>query len=56
MVKCPLCQNTKTKLLKEWSYGTTKVWRYECGKCLKSFNFYKSSRDKTWKIPKDVMS
>ncbi len=56
MIKCPLCENTKTELLKGWSYGTITVSRYECKKCKKVFNFYKTLKGKTWTIPKNKLS
>jgi len=49
--KCPLCNSKKIKLLKNWKYQEIEVTRYLC-KCGKKFNFYKSSKNKSWTIPK----
>ena len=67
-IKCPLCGLTqKQDPVKKWNYGKIikkrstdgTQWgaaihcsRYCCNKCEKFFNFYVSSKDKTWTIPK----
>ena len=51
-VKCPFCNSSQEKALKEWNYGDANVSRFIC-KCGKNFNFYESKkRKKTWTIPK----
>ena len=71
-ITCPRCQKTQTqKPEKNWQYGKiiskrTKdgtEWgaaihcsRYYCKKCEQSFNYYVSSKNKTWTIPKPIKS
>ncbi len=67
-IKCPNCGNKQNqKPLKSWTYGRmiehkektggikwgakVTVTRYAC-KCGKSFNFFLSSNNKSWTIPK----
>ncbi len=66
-IQCPFCNiKQKQKPMKSWAYGklitsknkdgtewgpAIKCSRYLC-KCGKLFNFYLSSKDKNWTIPK----
>ena len=67
-IKCPLCGLVQQQdPVKKWNYGKIikkrstdgTQWgtaihcsRYCCSKCEKFFNYYVSSKDKTWTIPK----
>ena len=67
-IKCPRCEKIQKQIPeKTWSYGkmikkrdkTGTIWghgitcnRFLCSKCKKFFNFYISSGNKTWTIPK----
>ncbi len=52
MVICPKCGNEiKKKIIKEWSYGSISVKRYECT-CSQKFNHYDNGKGKEWTLPK----
>ena len=67
-IVCPECQQIQTQEpVKDWQYGKIiskrkkdgTEWgaaihcsRYCCAKCEKFFNYYVSSNNKTWTIPK----
>ena len=72
LIKCPRCTKTQNQNPeKTWQYGKIILkrnedgtkWgasihcsRYFCEKCKQSFNYYVSSKDKTWTIPKSKKS
>ena len=49
--KCPFCGKNQKKEIKKWNYNKVEAARYACV-CGKSFNFYMTSKGKTWTIPK----
>ena len=52
-IKCPECGELQSEnCVKEWKYGYVQCFRYNCKKCEKFFNYYISSKGKTWTIPK----